>query len=335
MHSLSSSGKSLADIQTAWHNYYQQLPDDQKHQVWQEFYSNYNRTTVTKPPAENQQQAHSAPTPSARKEHRPKRTRNNPRSVDEIQRHLRSTIRGRADQKKQHHASSIKFGLVAGVLSMVIVLFGFFNERFIAPFITPSRTLSSTPLIIDENGAVGPEPKLVIPKINVDVPVVYDEESIAEDDVQNALEDGVLHYATTPDPGEFGNSVVFGHSSNNILNRGDYKFAFVLLNKMDIGDTFFVHKEGTRYTYRVFEKKIVAPEEVSVLGDAGKTASMTLITCDPPGTAINRLVVIGEQITPSADSNVASSATPLETEPDILPSNAPSLWDRMTSWLSS
>ena len=43
MHEISHSGKSLAEIQTAWHNYYQQLPDNEKHEVWQEFYSNYNR----------------------------------------------------------------------------------------------------------------------------------------------------------------------------------------------------------------------------------------------------------------------------------------------------
>src|SRR6185312_13112786 len=36
---LSSSGKDLATIQTEWHNYYQNLPDDEKHEVWQEFYA--------------------------------------------------------------------------------------------------------------------------------------------------------------------------------------------------------------------------------------------------------------------------------------------------------
>src|SRR5207248_5613331 len=30
---LSSSGKSLAELQTAWHNYYVGLPDNEKHEV--------------------------------------------------------------------------------------------------------------------------------------------------------------------------------------------------------------------------------------------------------------------------------------------------------------
>ena len=39
MQKLSSSGQSLAHIQTAWHNYYVALPEHEKHEVWQEFYA--------------------------------------------------------------------------------------------------------------------------------------------------------------------------------------------------------------------------------------------------------------------------------------------------------
>src|SRR5690348_4501547 len=38
MEELSKSGKSLPQIQTAWHEYYIHLPDHEKHEVWQEFY---------------------------------------------------------------------------------------------------------------------------------------------------------------------------------------------------------------------------------------------------------------------------------------------------------
>ena len=34
---LMQSGKDLASTQTAWHDYYQQLTDAEKHEVWQEF----------------------------------------------------------------------------------------------------------------------------------------------------------------------------------------------------------------------------------------------------------------------------------------------------------
>jgi sortase A len=165
---------------------------------------------------------------------------------------------------------------------------------------------------------------------------VFDEASIEENAVQRALERGVLHYATTSQPGQQGNGAIFGHSSNNILNKGKYKFAFVLLKRLEAGDTFMVHKDGKRYVYRVFDKKIVKPSEVSVLNaTAGKPATMSLITCDPPGTSLNRLVVIGEQITPDPTANTAPTAVKTETQPRVLPSDAPTLWQRLTRILTS
>lgn len=213
----------------------------------------------------------------------------------------------------------------------LIITFTFFNEVFIAPFISPSRSVSATPIIGDQNGPVGPESKIIIPKINLEVPVVFNLGSIIEKDVQNALEDGVVHYATTPNPGEVGNSVIVGHSSNNILNSGKYKFAFVLLKRLEIEDTFFVHRDGVRYTYKVYKKEIVGPSEVSVLQTQEKANTITLITCDPPGTSINRLIITAEQISPDPTGNSASTAPQdIKSEDSKLPSNSPSLWSRFT-----
>jgi sortase A len=334
MYDLSRSGKTLAEIQTAWHNYYTSLPDHEKHAVWQEFYANYSHATVgavKKPVVQTVPQTPATPKHTIKKHHEKPSER---RSVSDIKQQLLGTVSSRARKKASRHGSLL-FGLGVGVIVMIMMLFGFFNERFIAPFITPSKAVSSTPIIVDTTAAVGPEPKLIIPKINLEVPVVYDEPSVDEDAVQRALEDGVLHYATTPNPGELGNAVIFGHSSNNILNRGKYKFAFVLLNRLEKGDTFMVHKEGKRYIYRVVDTKVVKPTDISVLGPTDRPATVTLITCDPPGTAINRLVVVGEQIAPDPAANVASNVNSTGTsQPEVLPSNAPSLWSRFTTWLS-
>ncbi len=331
MHELSTSGKSLAEIQTAWHEYYQGLTDPEKHKVWQEFYADYNK----QPASKRTEPIHPA-APKVRQPKQPVAVHHEAPLTDPkaIKKHIRETAKARAAQKN-HHFASIKFGLMSGVLVVFVLMFGFFNERVLTPFIRPNANASNIPLILDANEEVGPEPMLIIPKINVQTPVVYDEESIEEAAVQTALERGVLHYATTPEPGEFGNSVIFGHSSNNILNGGDYKYVFVQLNKMEIGDTFYIHKNGTRYVYKIFDKKIVRPDQVSVLQNDESDASMTLITCDPPGTAINRLVVVGEQISPTTDQNTQSSVATSPTEPAILPSNSPSLWSRITGWFSS
>jgi hypothetical protein len=64
----------------------------------------------------------------------------------------------------------------------------------------------------------------------------------------------------------------------------------------------------------------------------GKTSTMALITCDPPGTSINRLVVWGEQISPDPNKNIASTAVQTDAQPSILAGNAESLWHRMWSY---
>ena len=345
MFELSNSGKSLAEIQTAWHQYYQELPDDEKHEVWNEFYREYDRKKpapvagkkVEANPLFDQAKPKVVPADMTPKP-MPVEPEVTPakRTIQHVKKQLLKTVSTERKPSAKEHLKSLGFGLACGFVALIIFLFGFFNERFIAPFITPSKNISNAPLIIDSSTAgAGPEPLLIIPKINAQLPVVYDEPSIDEAKVETALERGVLHYATTPNPGEKGNGVIFGHSSNNIFNKGQYKFAFSLLRRVEVGDTFIVQKDNKRYIYKVFDKKVVTPSEVSVLeAHNSKTATMTLITCDPPGTSLNRLVVTGEQISPDPAANVASSAHPADQQPTILPSNSPTLWSRFWDWMT-
>lgn len=355
MHELSSSGRSLAEIQTAWHSYYQNLPDEQKHEVWQEFYQQHqdqrtgqsseydspsfdetddtpnNSDHVNTQPTFSPQQPSTTSAPeSSSNTTQAQNSPQEPNDVNVIRERLLNKVAGNS-KRARANIKSMVFGLSVGGALLLVMAFGFFNERFIAPFITPSTVLSSTPLIIDDDTPVGEEAKIIIPKINLEIPVIYNEESIAENDVQQALEDGVLHYPITPEPGENGNSVFFGHSSNNILNSGSYKFAFVLLNQLEEGDTFMLEKDGIRYVYRVFDKEVVPPTDFSVLDpDPERDAIATLITCDPPGTSINRLAVYGEQISPDPTENQESEVDPREANtPAELPSDAPTLWDRV------
>ncbi len=344
MYDLTTSGKPLAEIQTAWHIYYQGLSDDEKHDVWQEFYA-ANQHHMSAFPA--QQGTVLSPAPSAilaspmnteterlSAGHVRSKLPRPLRSVADIKKQILGTVRTHSKLSRKQHLQSIGFGLGMGAVVLLILLFGFFNERFLAPFITPNRSVSSTPLILSEGSKVGPESKVIIPKINVEVPVIYDVATVEEASIQNALERGTVHYATTSNPGEQGNTAIFGHSSNNILNKGQYKFAFVLLSRLEVGDTFYLQKGGIRYVYKIFDKKIVKPTDFSVLEPTvGKAAVATLITCDPPGTSINRLVVTGEQISPDPGSNITSTALKTDQQPKILAGNAESLWHRMTHWI--
>jgi sortase A len=334
MSELAASGKPFAVIQMEWHDYYKALPDSEKHAVWEEFYAAQAHKPVFKKAASPTPQpvirVDTPVTGSFEPAPKPKKSPHKPASVADLKKQITSRVEGRAKLSKKQHLKSLIFGLGMGTLAVLFLLFGFFNERFIAPFITPSRSVSSTPLILDANAAVGQDPKIIIPKINVEVPVVYDVETIEEKAVQDGLERGVVHYATTSNPGEQGAGAIFGHSSNNLLNKGKYKFAFVLLSRLEKDDTFYIEKDGVRYVYKIFDSRVVPPTDISVLDPVpGRTSTMALITCDPPGTTINRLVVWGEQISPDPVKNVASTAIQTDAKVDTLAGNPQSLWSRI------
>ena len=244
---LTKSGRPMHEIQTAWHEYYASLPDSEKHKVWQEFYDAHNPTLNVQ---EDNQAVFIQPAKKSRVRPSAKPRRPLPRHLE--------TLR---NVNPPPSVRSLFFGIAVGSIVLLIFLFSFFNERFIAPFIQPSRTATNTP-IISNSSAVSPDPEVIIPKINVEIPVIYGVNTYDEQAAEAALEHGVVHYADTALPGQDGNGVIFGHSSNNILNPGSYKFAFVLLSRLDNGDTFYVQKDGKRYTYQVYQKDIVKPSDL-------------------------------------------------------------------------
>lgn len=338
---LMNSGKNIAQVQTAWHAYYQNLNADDRRQVWREFYDNQTKNSLIL-------QQHAEKTKTVQQETSDKKPKKVIGSIEEkidktataqtvgqIKKHLLDQVSAKGKLQPKHHLQSLLFGVGVGLIVIFIFMFGFFNERIIAPLISPSRTLTDTPIIVDPsaNNVVGTDPVVIIPKINIEVPVVYGVNSIDEKVIHNALDSGVVHYPTSPVPGQNGNVAIVGHSSNNIFNKGKYKFAFVLLSRLQEGDTFMLNYNGKQYIYKVYAKKIVNPTDVAVLGPADRAATATLITCDPPGTALHRLVVIGEQISPSPANN-AVAATPTTTQkPTTVPGESVSLFQRLFGWI--
>jgi LPXTG-site transpeptidase (sortase) family protein len=347
MQQLASSGKSLAEIQTEWHHYYITLPDNEKHQVWQEFYDSNKATskyhkqkvkpseaapTIELPTPSNSGVVSGKPEPKLLAVH-PAPNKQDKRTPRTIKKTLLDHVSAGGKLKAKHHIQSLLFGLGLGCIVIFIFLFGFFNEFFIAPFIQPSRNASATPLILSSD-SVAPTtaPEVIIPKINVEIPVNYSETSTDENTIENDLQSGVVHYPTTSMPGEDGNTAFFGHSSNNIFNKGKYKFAFVLLHTLVPGDTFYLTYNGKVYVYKVISRDVVDPSDVAVLGPvAGQTATATLITCDPPGTSLHRLIVVGQQISPdpAANTQPAQNTGGNVVGPAELPGNGPTLWTRL------
>jgi sortase A len=327
MEELMASGKSLAETQTAWHEYYQSLPDNEKHEVWEEFYQQHSRVTqqdttpkVQKDPEDPNPSRVDMPVAETRA-----------KSMAELHKKLINTVTANGKLKAKHQIKSFVYSLAAASFVTGLLFFITNNERFIAPFIQPTKTIAAAPIITDGT-SVGPESKIIIPKINLEAPIVPDVSGNTEDVFQQALEDGIVHYPGTPKPGEKGNSVVFGHSSANLFNPGKHKYVFVRLHQLSVGDTYAINYGGVQYVYKIISREVVKPTQVDVLyrQPEGKSAVSTLITCDPPGTSNNRLIIVGEQISPSPDANAAPApaATEVEQAKEI-PSNAPSLLSRL------
>ncbi len=186
-----------------------------------------------------------------------------------------------------------------------------------------------------EAEVVGPQNEIIIPKIGVTAPLVFIN-TANEPDVLLALRDGIVHYYGTALPGEIGNSVFFGHSSNDWWEPGNYKFVFVLLEKLTVGDTYEIHYNSRKYVYRVTETKVVAPTDLSVLNQTSEPIS-TLITCTPPGTSWQRFVVVGKQISPVFNTSTSQSEAkklPSDLTQPTLPSAPPSLWQQIKDFFS-
>jgi LPXTG-site transpeptidase (sortase) family protein len=213
----------------------------------------------------------------------------------------------------------------AGVFMLILILLkspviiGQLQYLFNKPQPSPLAQIAAT-------SVVPADPTISIPKINVFSPVVY-EPSVAEANVQKALESGVVHYGNTPMPGQLGNSVIFGHSSNDWWQPGNYKFIFGLLDKLVPGDRFSVDYQSHRYIYEVTSTQVVAPTDVSVLNPTA-VPTMTLITCTPPGTSLKRLIVVAKQVDPLPTQRVAP--VPVQTASKPASPGAPTgFFDKM------
>jgi LPXTG-site transpeptidase (sortase) family protein len=357
MQSLSASGKSLAQIQTEWHHYYVSLPDHEKHEVWQEFYAANQHTPYQK--LFQQQQAvasrslETSAEPSGPRStvsgvvvadhapaaEEPATKKVHPFADKQAARELKRQVASRVSHKGQltmkHHLQSLGFGLASGFVVLVVLLFTFFNEYIIAPFIQPSRTVSSTPIIVGDSAAAAQAPpSATVPKINIQIPIDFSLNTYDENTIENSLKSGAIHYPNTVLPGQNGNASYFGHSSGNIFNNGKYKFAFTLLHDLTTGDLFYINYQGKTYAYRIFEKQIVPPTDVAVITDTrGKQATAELITCDPPGISTNRLVVWGEQISPNPATNAAATPIAVTGAPTQIAGNGPTLWNRLVNAL--
>ncbi|MDZ4244025.1 MAG: sortase [Candidatus Doudnabacteria bacterium] len=138
---------------------------------------------------------------------------------------------------------------------------------------------------------------LLIQTLQIRAPIIYVDE-ISEDLFQQALQHGVVHFPGTALPGHLGNVYIFGHSSDNLWAKGDYKTVFAVLPEIKIDDLIEISDpEGYKFVYKVKETKVVAPNEVQYLDQRNNEYKLlTLQTSYPVGTAFKRFIVIAELV---------------------------------------
>lgn len=226
--------------------------------------------------------------------------------------------------------------IISGILVVLAFVFLQYNQVLmgnVMAYVSPGN-IDVQNIVLDPTTdiKVGPESRLIIPKINVDVPVVYDIGS-DYDSQMKAMEAGVAHFAVpgaSSHPGQIGNTVLAGHSSSELFWGGDYKFIFAQLDRLQVGDSVYVNYKTKRYTYTVTKKEEVQPDEVNKLVYTTKKPVLTLLTCTPVGTALRRLLVTAEQISPDpAASTAAPTVDTTAASNKEIPGTSPTFLERL------
>lgn len=138
---------------------------------------------------------------------------------------------------------------------------------------------------------VSTEYGIVIEKINANAKVIPNVNPAIERDYMAALAQGVAEAQGSTKPGENGNLYIFSHSTDAPWNIVRFNAVFYLLRELNEGDRITLFYQNRRYDYIVFNKTVARGDDISFLLNRYDKPVLTLQTCDPPGTILNRMVV--------------------------------------------
>lgn len=207
----------------------------------------------------------------------------------------------RGKKRKVHKSSRISLYLIRAGLVLIItsaVLFFYifypviFSELSYDLTPRPGSTIQSAAHEIkpaDENFGI------VIPKIGANSRVIADVNPFDSSQYQQALTRGVAHAKGSDYPDGTGNVFLFAHSSDNWYHANRYNSIFYLLYKLEKSDEIDVYYRGHKYIYRVTEKKTADANDTKYLNPYFSANRLTLMTCWPPGTDMERMIVLAEK----------------------------------------
>lgn len=144
------------------------------------------------------------------------------------------------------------------------------------------------------------ENRIVIPKIWKNIPLIEVDGRTVKDVKElewvfmKELVNWIVRYPGSALPWEEWNSFIFWHSSNFPWLAWKYNDVFALLDNVVFWDEIIVYYNQKKFIYKIKEKKIIKPWDVSVLKRDNWKKEISLMTCWPVWTTLNRLIVVWE-----------------------------------------
>lgn len=147
----------------------------------------------------------------------------------------------------------------------------------------PAEWFSNLPKDLTTVGSVLKSYTITIPKLKIDKATV---------EIGGDLKKSLVAWPTSALPGSWGNNIIFGHSElPQFATPTNYSGIFTHIMDLEQGDEIIINYDDVKYVYKVIDKKVIEPTDISVLEQRYDSAYVTLITCVPPGTLWKRGVI--------------------------------------------
>ena len=159
-------------------------------------------------------------------------------------------------------------------------------------------------LNLDGTGAMG---FVEIPCIDVEIPIFH---TVEERVLQKAI--GHITWSSLPIGGESTHSVLSGHRGLPSARL------FTDMDKIIVGDNFYLHILNEELEYQVDQILIVEPKETEDLLIVPGEDYCTLVTCTPYGVNTHRMLVRGHRVASEEKSKVHVTSEAIQIEPIIV-----------------
>lgn len=148
-----------------------------------------------------------------------------------------------------------------------------------------------------------PTNRLIIPAINLDVPLVESSvityKDFTETSFDSDLENGVVKYPTTPNPWEWWNAFFFWHTSQEYRKKNPYGTVFRNIPQLKENDKIQVVRDWVLYEYKVIKTVVVRPRDVNdtyINFWSRNKEYITLMWCYPIWRIDKRMMIFAEKI---------------------------------------